>query len=111
MTLLKYLYYHKTELSFLSIFVLFLFFMNYLDFRSSLVEPFKEGMEDNNETSHIVQIGKNSSTINSLREKIDKINPDKIEDALKSMKKNIKENSDNIELIKQAQDKMNEDAE
>lgn len=109
MTVLKYLLAHKAELLFLFVFVLFLVFVHFLDFRSSLVESFKEGMEDEGEANYVVQIGKNSSTINSLREKLNKINPDKIENMFNDMKNDIEKNTSNIELIRQAQDKIDED--
>lgn len=78
----------------------------YFFFRPSLVEPFKEAIENKTSANPLVQIGENSSTINMLREKIDIINPDKIIKQLDTMKNTIKSNTENIKQVKEAQDKI-----
>lgn len=97
------------ELVFISIYILFLFAMYRLYFRSSLVEPFEEEPSNNvPDCNPLIQIGKNSSHINNLRERIDKINPEKILDKLNSMDASVKTNADNINALRDAQSNQND---
>lgn len=97
---------HTKEIVFIVVFILFLFCMYYLYFPSSLVEPFQEGISNAESANPVIQIGKNSSTINSLRERIDGIDPDKILKSLDDMTDGIKANADNIAQLRDAQSKM-----
>lgn len=97
---------HTKEIVFIVVFILFLFFMYYLYFPSSLVEPFQEGISNAESDNPVIQIGKNSSTINSLRERIDSIDPDKILKKLDDMTDGIKANAENITQLRDAQSKM-----
>lgn len=94
------------ELIFMLGFIVFLLGMYIVYFPSSLVETFESSPSAEESDNPLVQIGKNSSTINALRERIDKINPEKILDKLDEMTNNIKTNTDNINTLSDAQNKM-----
>jgi predicted RND superfamily exporter protein len=96
------------ELIFMFVFIVFLLGMYILYFPSSLIEAFETATPADESDNPLVQIGKNSSTINALRERIDKINPEKILDKLDEMENNIKTNTDNINTLADSQNKMTE---
>ncbi len=96
------------ELIFMFVFIVFLLGMYILYFPSSLIEAFETDTPADESDNPLVQIGKNSSTINALRERIDKINPEKILDKLDEMENNIKTNTDNINTLADTQNKMTE---
>lgn len=99
---------HTKEVVFIVVFILFMIFMYYLYFPSSLVEPFEEAISNTESDNPLIQIGKNSSTINSLREKIDSIDPEKIIGKLDEMANDIKSNTENINQLRDTQSKMSD---
>jgi len=68
----------------------------------------KEGMEAMVASDPLLQVGKNSSDLNSLREQLNKLGLDKINKQLDTMTTSIETNTATIQQIQSAQQQMSQ---
>lgn len=94
---------HKKELIFASVFIAFMGLMYLLYFPHSIIESLENIKCDTPSSKDpMIQVGENSASINTLRESLNKINPDAILNRLDKMEGTIQTNADMIAQINSA---------